>query len=89
MKNSIFFLTAVLSFSVVNKAKAYDFSVDNEGKTIYYNIAVAGTSAEVTFSNRTYSGNIVIPADIVYDGEIYSVTTIGNNAFYSSTNYKY
>lgn len=37
------------------------------------------------FPEETYSGNVVIPEHITYDGDVYRVTTIENNAFAYST----
>ena len=49
---------------------------------IYYNLTSKLKTAEVTFSPDKYRGDIVIPESILFDGETYSVTTIGTNAFY-------
>ena len=59
-------------------ALAYDFEVDG----IYYNIN--GTEATVTscpYPNK-YIGSVTIPDTVTFEGITYSVTTIGNNAFY-------
>ena len=73
-------LTALLSlFSVT--ASAYDIAVENEGVTIYYNYSADGTELEVT----GYSGSserVVIPEEVIYSGKTYSVTSIGQKAFY-------
>lgn len=37
------------------------------------------------FPKGTYSGNVVIPEHITYDGDVYRVTTIEDNAFAYST----
>ena len=67
-------------------ATAHDFEVDG----IYYNItdATAKTVAVTykgndyySYSNE-YSGTVNIPATVTYNGKTYSVTTIGNCAFY-------
>ena len=62
---------------------AHDFEVDG----IYYNIN--GTNATVTFRGRNcnsfyneYSGPVVIPATVTYNGTTYPVTSIGELAFY-------
>mgnify|MGYP002625874326 CR=1 FL=1 len=76
-------LTALLSlFSVT--ASAYDIAVENEGVTIYYNYTADGTELEVTFkdtSDRGYSGIVVIPEQVTYNGKTYNVTSIGHEAF--------
>lgn len=42
--------------------------------------------AEVTNGDIAYSGAVVIPAFVTYQGKIYSVTCIGNNAFADCSN---
>jgi hypothetical protein len=80
-------LTALLSlFSVT--ASAYDIAVENEGVTIYYNFINDGTELEVTYEEydnpSTYWYDIVIPDKVTYDGKTYSVTSIGEEAFYDA-----
>lgn len=71
-------------------AHAYDFVVDG----IYYNIVNANSDdehVEVTyqsFNNKDYSGNIVIPLQVLYSGKKYSVTGIGSCAFYNCSSLK-
>ena len=67
----------VLLAFAVQRAAAYDCEVDG----IYYNLD--GTTASVTNKNTSYSysGNIVIPESITYEGNAYSVTSIGDWAF--------
>ena len=66
---------------------AEDFEVDG----IYYNI-LSSTEVEVSYRgsssdsyNNEYKGSVVIPASITYNGTTYSVTSIGNYAFYDCT----
>ena len=33
-------------------------------------------------NSNGYGGNVVIPKSVVYEGNTYSVTSIGNSAFY-------
>ena len=71
---SLFLLALLLPAT----ALAHDFEVDG----IYYNIN--GNEATVTscpYPNE-YSGSATIPASVTYGGIIYSVTSIGNEAFY-------
>jgi len=53
---------------------------------IYYNFDRTAMTAEVTSlyyqSGDEYSGAVIIPTSINYNGESYSVTSIGNSAFY-------
>jgi len=51
---------------------------------IYYNLITKGKAAEVTSNPNKYRGSIVIPEIVIYEGENYSVTSIGSGAFYSS-----
>ena len=85
MKHSILrklMLIAVLLTS--SHAFAHDFEVDG----IYYNITSASDlTVEVTFKGNSstsyieYSGYKKIPEKLVYNGDTYSVTRIGENAF--------
>lgn len=77
-------LSAALCFSCL-LANAYDFEVDG----IYYNITdSASLTVEVTFGTaegNSYSGDVTIPETIMYDGTSYSVTSIGDGAFFYCT----
>lgn len=48
--------------------------------------STSGTNAVVTSSYNKYSGDIVIPAKVAYNGEIYNVTAIGGSAFKDCVN---
>ena len=72
---------AVLLYSI--SASAYDFKVDG----IYYNktsdTTVAVTNGESPYDNPgDYSGDIFIHEFVEYEGITYSVTSIGDYAFY-------
>ena len=49
---------------------------------IYYNLNSDAKTAEVTFGTKDYSGDVVIPESVTHDGVDYSVTSIGDKAFY-------
>ena len=56
---------------------------------IWYNLVSKAKQAEVTFKGDSYdsyyneySGSITLPATVTYDGVAYSVTSIGDYAFY-------
>lgn len=71
----------LLSFT---SAWAYSFEADG----VYYNILSDGTSVGVTYrdtSYDTYIGDVAIPPTVEHDGKSYTVTEIGNRAFYKST----
>ena len=48
---------------------------------IYYNLILKANQAEVARNPNNYSGDIVIPESVEYDGITYSVTSIGEYAF--------
>ena len=75
--------TLLLAILMPALATAHDFEVDG----IYYNIN--GNEAAVTFRGRycnsfynEYSGSVVIPATVTYNGTTYPVTSIDTLAFY-------
>ena len=49
---------------------------------IYYNLNAENKTAEVTSSRSKYSGDIAIPKSVTYEDVTYSVTSIGQDAFY-------
>ena len=80
-------LLIVLSILSTSLTFAHDIEVDG----IYYNIN--GDEATVTYKgtsyspfNDNYSGNVIVPSSISYNGVVYAVTSIGDNAFYGSYN---
>ena len=70
-------------------AFAHDIEVANEdGVTIYYVWTNDNTELAVSYRggvyisySNEYSGVVVIPSSVTYNGNTYSVTSIGNNAF--------
>ena len=70
--NLIFLFIVIECFAGI-RLYAYDAVIDG----IYYNFS--GQNATVT--NGYYSGIIVIPESVTYQGITYSVTSIGNSAF--------
>jgi len=73
---------AICILCMVQTVSAYDFKVDG----IYYTktsdtkVAVDNKSY---FSSNSYTGIITIPSSVSYMGSTYSVTSIGEYAFYS------
>ena len=51
---------------------------------LYYNLISKAKIAEVINGSVMYSGNIVIPQTVEYEGIIYNVTSIGESAFRGS-----
>ena len=83
MRYKIFTLFAALTLSA-GALFASDTTVDG----IYYDFNATNLTATVTYrgSNSSsyadeYTGDVVIPATVNYDGKTYSVTSIGNGAF--------
>ena len=68
---------------------AESVSIPNpQGVEIWYNIDEKNGVAEVTFKGKTYgevadeySGTLIIPEEVTYNGETYTVSSIGGNAF--------
>lgn len=94
MKEKIYLrlLLAVFAFMVSLPMSAYDIAVKNDdGVTIYYLKNDETMSLSVTYSGETYydhsnnyTGNVNIPSSVEYGGKYYSVTSIGQYAFYRS-----
>ena len=71
----------LLSVAGVTKAMAQSFSVGN----LNYSINNDGVSVTVTghVNGQSAMGELVIPENVEYEGFTYSVTVIGQNAFYT------
>lgn len=87
----ITFLLTMLMSMIGAKTFAHDIeTVNNDGVTIYYvwaneaktELAVSYRSSRYYFFYGEYTGNIVIPKSVDYDGNTYPVTSIGDRAFY-------
>ncbi len=84
------FLFLLCLFCMVSiGASAYSFSAKNaDGVEIYYNITSSTKlTCEVTYGGTSYrsalySGVVNIPASVTYNSKNYSVTSIGDHAFY-------
>ena len=86
MKRALRTALLVLLLSVVGMGKGYAYDFVNNG--IYYNITNSSEprTVEVTYRNENYncySGEIEIPSTVSHNGNTYTVTRIGNKAFYS------
>ena len=75
------FLICLLAVAGMAGAWAYDFEVDG----IYYDITDRVVrEVEVKFRDtyyNSYSGDVVIPGNVSYNGDTYRVTSIGDYAF--------
>ena len=84
----LYLKTLVLLLMCIAGADAFAYDCEVDG--IYYNLNNAGKTAEVTYRSYSsilksyysnYSGNYIIPSSITYEGEQYSVLSIGSHAF--------
>ena len=73
----LFLFTLLLALPLL--ASAYDCQVNG----IYYKLITKGGVAEVTSGDNKYTGDVVIPEKLTYEGMEYSVTYIGERAFYA------
>ena len=79
-------LFTVLLLLCTTTVSAHDFEVDG----IYYRITnTTNKTVMVTYKgynyddyNNEYTGSVVIPGSVTYNGATYSVTSIGNSAFW-------
>ena len=78
-------LLIVFALAGFATAKAYDFAVDG----IYYNITDStALEVEATYATtdyNSYSGSVTMPSTVTYSSQQYTVTGIGDSAFYHST----
>ena len=80
-RQGIAFTFTLLINMICIETFAYDAFING----IYYNFS--GTEAivvsrDAVFITTEYSGNLVIPKSFTYNGTTYSVTRIGNQAFF-------
>lgn len=73
----LFLLSVLMLLPMLASADAVEIN------GIYYNLIEKAGQAEVTKKpyNGKYSGSVVIPESVVYEGKNYSVTSIGDGAF--------
>ena len=84
--NFTFWLTASLML-VCQSLLAHDFEVDGIYYHAYNDLYVAVTYQGDKYNSygNEYSGNVVIPSSVTYNGTTYSVTNITEDAFYLCT----
>ena len=73
MKNKRFLLALFLLVVNATVVRGYDACIDGINYTF--------SDAKATVIHGQYSGEIVIPSSVLYDGETYTVTSIGDGAF--------
>ena len=72
----LFLLSVLMLLPMLASADAVEIN------GIYYNLIEKAGQAEVTMNPNNYTGIVVIPESVIYEGKTYSVTSIGNAAFY-------
>ena len=72
-------LLALSSYAAGTEIDGIHYELDSSTKTA--SVTYTGSSS----SDNTYSGDITIPASVNYSGTTYSVTSIGERAFYGCT----
>ena len=83
MKQNKLWLTTIATILCCLSASAHDFEVDG----IYYKITNStDLTVAVTTGSNAYSGAVIIPSTVTYNGKTYSVTSIENYTFYYCTN---
>ena len=70
-------LLLLLLFACI-KSYSYDFEVNG----IYYGYNSGSQTAYVTNGDQQYSGSVMIPASVTFNGRTLNVTSIGQKAFY-------
>ena len=78
-------LLSVLMSMVGTRVLAYDIAVANDDEVIiYYDYINNGTELMVTCNNfgEKYAGTVNIPKEVTYNSTTYSVTSLGDEAFY-------
>ena len=78
MKQLRFSILFLLTFVFCTNVSAFDFEVDG----IYYGFDATTQSAYVTSGENKYSGKIIIPQSVTYNGKTLNVTAIGEMAFF-------
>lgn len=75
-----YFKTILLCFCMFASINAFAEAVEIDG--IYYNLVTKIKQAEVTKNPNKYTDTVNIPETVTYNGVTYSVTSIGDKAFY-------
>ena len=73
--------TMVACLALALPARAYDFYMNG----IYYSINGTNVTVQNNGSINTYSGDIVVPAEVTYEGQTYTITNIGYQSFKGCT----
>ena len=89
MKKRLFF-TLLLLLAATTATYAYDFCVDGIYYDVYDNKAFVVNEEDNPWhgpwdGQGCYSGDVIIPETVTYEGETYTVTGISDNAFFHCT----
>mgnify|MGYP002608969653 CR=1 FL=1 len=85
-KQIIKFLFLLLAFGYATEAKSGEFTVDDIW--YYYTNEDDDEVGEMYSKSGEYSGDVVIPSTVTYNGKQYTVTSIGSKAFSGCTRLK-
>ncbi|MCK9163609.1 MAG: leucine-rich repeat protein [Bacteroidales bacterium] len=95
MKKRLLIVFVFVLIGISLKVQAYDFSLVSNGNVLYFNITSATAPYKVEVTSQTTSrpyyysakptGIVIIPNSVTYNEITYSVTSIGNFAFYGCT----
>lgn len=81
MKKILFVIASIIYISLQCRVYAYDLEIDG----LYYNItSIKDLTVEVTKGGTEYTGDIIIPDNIEYNGTTLSVTSIGEYVFHKA-----
>ena len=70
MKSFVLLRNLLLLFAFLPMAvSAYDVEIDG----IYYNLNKENRTARVTSGDKKYNGDIIIPSNIIHNGDNYNV----------------
>ena len=82
-----YLILALLALLASREVRAYDFCVG--GIYYHYRDYYHGEGVTVTYMDdnyNSYSGNVTIPSNVIYNNQNWSVTSIGDYAFYYCQN---
>ena len=84
MKNILLLATRILCivFAMFVSIQAHAYDYDFVRNDIYYIVTSAEDKTVEVARSDTYSGDITIPSTVTYLGQTYTVTSIGDYAFY-------
>ena len=82
----LLFLFLVTLFQLLANAETYNVVIDGIKYELTYVNKGGSVYANAEVKSNSYSGDIVIPSSVIYNGKEFNVTSIGNAAFYGCSN---